>query len=125
MNFEPARPILEIHNGPRPSAVQRVNNLDLKVLKGTIHPLLVPMDRQDDTDQSGERASSATSGTFYFRRQKPEGSEADRRTAMGISRTFKISDFWPDERAGECHGGTTWSTKSGLGSLIFKPPFTH
>jgi branched-chain amino acid transport system ATP-binding protein len=126
MNFEPAHPILEIHNGTKTfGGFNAVNNFDLKVQKGTIHAIIGPNGSGKTTlINLVSGLLQPTSGAFYFNGRNLNGVRADRRTAMGISRTFQnIRIFGQMSVLENVMVARHCRTKSGLGSLIFKPPF--
>jgi branched-chain amino acid transport system ATP-binding protein len=126
MNFEPAHPILEIHNGTKTfGGFNALNNLDLKVQKGRIHAIIGPNGSGKTTlINLVSGLLQPTSGAFYFKGRNLKGVRADRRTAMGISRTFQnIRIFGQMSVLENVMVARHCRTKSGLGSLIFKPPF--
>ncbi len=123
MNFEP---ILEIHNGTKTfGGFNAVNNFNLKVQKKTIHAIIGPNGSGKTTlINLVSGLLQPTSGVFYFKGRNLNGVRADRRTAMGISRTFQnIRIFGQMSVLENVMVARHCRTKSGLGSLILRPPF--
>jgi len=127
MSFEPARPILEIHKGTKTfGGFNAVNNLDLKVQRETIHAIIGPNGSGKTTlINLVSGLLQPTSGGFFFKGKNLNGLRADRRTAMGISRTFQnIRIFGQMSVLENVMVARHCRTKSGLRSLLFKLPFT-
>ena len=126
MNLEKTRPLLDIREATKTfGGFNALNKLDVKIQKGTIHAIIGPNGSGKTTlINLVSGLLKPTSGDFLFKDIKLNGLRPDRRTAMGISRTFQnIRIFNQMSTLENIMIARHCRTRSGLLDLIFRPPF--
>jgi branched-chain amino acid transport system ATP-binding protein len=102
-----------------------VHRFDLKVQRGTIHAIIGPNGSGKTTlINMVSGLLQPTSGSIYFKDVRLDPIRPDRRTAMGIGRTFQnIRVFGQMSTLENVMVARHCRTRSGLTRLILNPPF--
>ena len=126
MILESAQSLLDIHGATKTfGGFNALNQLDVKVRKGTIHAIIGPNGSGKTTlINLVSGLLKPTSGDFFFKGVKLNGLRPDQRTAMGIGRTFQnIRVFNQMSTLENIMMARHCRTHSGLWDLLFNPPF--